>query len=195
MRFRLTYEGQLQAGGGREHKHELRKRFHEQLRHLWSVHPGLRMLGATGDLKYSFPKHAPKVAWLAEHYERFGYAFVPLVLEEQRVYCSIDILMLRPDLPGTLIRSADLDNRVKTILDALRIPSSQSELGKSGAPDASEIPFFCLLEDDKLVSHLAVEADTLLDPIPETKHPENDVRLLITVEIRPYILQTGNMHF
>jgi hypothetical protein len=119
---------------------------------------------------------------------------VPLVREASRVYCSLDILMLRPDVPGTLVRSGDLDNRVKTVVDALRIPSEQ-ELSKSEPPDASELPFFCLLEEDKLISRLAVEADTILDPVPESAHPENDVRLLITVDIKPYVLQSGNMHF
>jgi len=198
MQFRLTYEGKLQASSRTfqraGHKHDLRKRFHEQLKRLWKLHPGLKMLGASGVLKYSFAEYAPMVSWLAEHYERRGYAFVPLVREASRVYCSLDILMLRPDVPGTLVRSGDLDNRVKTVVDALRIPSEQ-ELSKCEPPDASELPFFCLLEEDKLISRLAVEADTILDPVPESAHPENDVRLLITVDIKPYVLQSGNMHF
>src|SRR3990170_447020 len=45
MEFRLTYEGQL-LGASRsntraEHKHEIRKVFHRQLRQLWTISPHL----------------------------------------------------------------------------------------------------------------------------------------------------------
>jgi hypothetical protein len=200
MQFRLTYEGQLYGAnrttGRADHKHELRRHFHEQLRVLWKRHPGLKMLSASGDLKYSFPEFAPMVAWLAERYVRGDYAFVPLVCETSSVYCSLDILLLRPELPGTLIESGDLDNRLKTLVDALRVPCTAAEMGKVGAPSESERPFFCLLEDDKLISRFTVEADTLLSLPPDhADHPENNVRLVITVEIKPYRLQTGNLHF
>jgi hypothetical protein len=170
----------------------LRKQFHLQLARWWNFHPGLQARGATGVLKYQFAGYAPEVSMLAERYERYGYAFVPLVRAELNLHCSIDIMMLRPDIPGTLIEAGDLDNRVKTIIDALRIPTNQTELAGNDVPTADEIPFFCLLEEDKLISRIAVEGDLLLEPLASTPHPEHDTRLVIKVELRPYIFSQYN---
>jgi hypothetical protein len=63
----------------------------------------------------------------------------------------LEILFLRPDLPGSLIRSADLDSRLKTVFDALTIPVEVAQLRKYQAPTTDEDPFYCLLEDDKLI--------------------------------------------
>jgi hypothetical protein len=52
-----------------------------------------------------------------------------------------------------------------------------------------ELPYFyCLLENDRLVSKVTVETDYLLEDLPITEdHPEqdeNDARLVIIVRIR-----------
>jgi hypothetical protein len=51
---------------------------------------------------------------------------------------------------------------------------------------AHETPLYCLLEDDKLISQLKLQTDLLLEPV-ETGKPvdKNDVRLLLTVNLRP----------
>jgi hypothetical protein len=51
-------------------------------------------------------------------------------------------------------------------------------------------PFFCLLEDDRLITKVSVETDSLLEAI---KGDPNDVRVTITVRIRPYQMHVGNM--
>ena len=93
---------------------------------------------------------------LSTQYERNGYKYVPLVTEESHLYCSIKILLLRPDPPGCLIRSGDIDNRLKTIFDSLRMPTSKAELGGHEIATEDEKPFFCLLEDDRLVTNIEV---------------------------------------
>jgi hypothetical protein len=52
---------------------------------------------------------------------RFGIA--PLVCKEPRLVASVEIVMLRPEPEGRIfVRSDDIDNRPKTLLDALNNP-------------------------------------------------------------------------
>jgi hypothetical protein len=107
---------------------------------------------------------------------------------------GINILFLRPESPGRVLKSGDIDNRLKTLFDALRIVHNADELGRYKAPADEEDPFFCLLEDDSLIDHLSVETDRLLQPIGE--HFEvNDARLVITVNIRPTLQTSANIRF
>ena len=87
---------------------------------------------------------------------------------------------MRTDKPGSLIKSGsgDIDNRLKTLFDALRMPKSKDELGRyAGVPGLDEDPFYCLLEDDKFITRLVVETDMLLRPAASS----NDTHLIITV--------------
>jgi hypothetical protein len=72
-------------------------------------------------------------------------------------------LFLRRDIPGSAIGAGDLDNRIKTLIDTLRRPLNANKARGNEMPAEGEDPFYCLLEDDRLVSHLEVETDTLLD--------------------------------
>jgi hypothetical protein len=59
-----------------------------------------------------------------------------------------------------------------------------------------EDPFYCLLEDDKLVSHLEVKTETLLDaPTGDREVDLRRVRLVITVELKPYDVTLFNLSF
>ena len=117
--------------------------------------------------------------------------------EDWSLLCSLRILFLRRDIPGSVITSAgDIDNRIKTIIDALRRPRSGNELvGDDQAPGEAEDPFYCLLEDDKQVHHLEVETDTLLDEITEDDADAAKAKLIITVEIRPFDITYFNLAF
>ncbi|MGB7553918.1 MAG: hypothetical protein WBM04_06070 [Candidatus Korobacteraceae bacterium] len=86
----------------------------------------------------SFNRHG--VDLLLKDWSRNGYTFLPLVTERFCVRCSLDILFLRPEEPGLLINSGDIDARVKTVFDALRMPKNLQEAGGIG-PQDDEIPF------------------------------------------------------
>ena len=219
MRFRLTYEGELRSSqkdpiNGQndklaEHKHSIRKIFHKQLKHLWSSNKFLRehrmypdanvvltpanqgaVWGGEDDSKI------PMSEWVAGHYVENNYRFVPLVREENSLLCSLNILFLRRDIPGSVISAGDLDNRIKTLIDSLRRPRNGRELRGNENPEADENPFFCLLEDDKLVSQLSVETDTLLDPPGGNKdEDQRRVKLFITVDLKPYDVTMFNLSF
>jgi len=90
--------------------------------------------------------HTPLRDGLAERFvSHGGYSWVPLVRGEAALYCSIEILMLRMDLPGGNIRSPDLDNRAKLLIDAMTIPNmsiSHQDLGGLPQKTRSRSTFF-----------------------------------------------------
>lgn len=57
-----------------------------------------------------------------------------------------------------------MDNRLKTLFDALRKPSDQEaqQAKITGLPNGE--PIHCLLQDDSLVTKVSVETDRLLRP-------------------------------
>lgn len=205
MRFRLTYEGPLRATQGEPrngqveprrraaHKHAIRKHFHKQLKELWNTDKFLKETTLPSEPGTpSWADQAPMFEVVANMYCENGYRFVPLVREGLHLLCAIDVLFLRRDIPGSVIEAGDVDNRLKTLIDALRKPRIASELVENEIPASDEDPFYCLLEDDKYVTKLSVETDTLLDP------PNDDgshVRLVITVDIRPYYITMLNLSF
>lgn len=154
MEFRLIYQGLLPAESSgstrREEKHLIRRQFHGQLRQLWSEHPALRQWCSAPVAERGGRTTAD--AW-ADSYARSGFRFLPLITRHLGLACSLDILFLRRDSPGNLIKSGagDIDNRIKVLFDALRMPTEAQELtGES--PSDDENPFYCLLEDDSLIT-------------------------------------------
>jgi hypothetical protein len=206
MDFRLTYEGPLyatqkdptgaQPNKRRDHKHKLRKHFHHQLKRLWEVTSFLKTGKSSGpDLNGVFETVLPvyKKDEIASKYNLYGFNFLPLVTRDLHLLCGLDILFLRPDPPGAVLKSGDSDNRVKTLFDALRMPVA-GERYDTRTPEDDEVPFYCLLEDDMLITKIAVETDQLLELVNGSLS-HNDARLIITVCLRLYELHFGNIAF
>ena len=101
---------------------------------------------------------------------------------------------MRPDYPGGVIESGDIDNRLKTLFDALRIPGPDTNELAGSTPQEGENPLYCLLEDDKLITHVAVDTDTLLKPTGSDWNA-NDARIVITVTIQPVEFRWSNIVF
>ena len=223
MKFRLTYEGELRATQRdptaeqinplASHKHAIRRAFHKQLKYLWATDPFLSRYRIDPDnqnigdepsaaatsmyAKWAPPDDVlqPLVEVVAARHELFGYRFVPLVTRYFNLLCSLHVLFLRHDKPGGTIHAGDIDNRIKTLIDALRLPQNQPELVKDDKqPKEGEDPFFCLLEDDDRVSGFSVETDTLLNP-PDGPDDNRSVKVVVTVEIRPYFATPFNLSF
>ena len=94
---------------------------------------------------------------------------------------ELEVTLLWPQTPGNIITSGgDIDNRLKTLFDALKVPSEPSALPIGTIPQLGEEPFFCLLEDDSLIARVSVETDRLLEPCSDTSM----VRLFIRVKTR-----------
>ena len=77
------------------------------------------------------------------------------------------------------------------------MPAETSQLGSYQNPDDDEDPFYVLLQDDKLISHVSVETDVLLEPTAGLmgNQAKNDARLIIDVTVQPYALTMGNINF
>jgi hypothetical protein len=194
MQFRMTYEGPLKPSGNNNrntaNKHHIRKALHPQLRNVWKLNPNLKSIGEVP----ASPGKEPFLQHLASNYPLQDYRFVPLVTEELRLRCGLDILYLRHGSPGNILQSDDIDNRIKTLFDALKRPTALQDLGPNYIPPGpDENPFFVLLEDDALITKLIVETDLMLEPLIGGIPDETDARLVITVTLRPYVVTIQNM--
>lgn len=193
MEFRLVYQGLLlsetsnrqMASARATHKHEIRKALHPQLKRLWDINPYLSKAktepvpSEVPGRRFGAAKPQNTLTGLVRRFNRFGYNFVPLITQDLGVLCSVDILYLRNGSPGSLLQAGDLDNRLKTLFDGLQVPREANQVGDYAAPSDGEDPFFCLLEDDSLVTRVTVETDTLLAPVTGDA---NDARVIIKVK-------------
>lgn len=181
MQFRLIYQGVLPAASKRQNrcaeKHHIRKAIHKQLSQLWSTQPDLEQ---AKHWVYQGKQHY--IEMVADGYARCGFRFLPLIGRTfGSVACSLDILFLRRDQPGNLIKhGGDIDNRIKVLFDALKMPERCDELDGS-SPDADENPFYCLLEDDRLITDVKITTDRLLTPFSPGEQL-HDVYLVIRVK-------------
>ena len=188
MEFRLTYRGPLASNGKPAEKHAIRKALHLQLHELWRTDNHLRRWLDAGRLENTIgiPDHAPPsmAEKIGGNYNIGPFHFVPLVSSEFGLACSLDILFLRRDEIGNIVtHGGDIDNRIKTLFDALRTPKKWEEANKEN-PSPQELPlFFTLLEDDSLITDFRVEADRLLEPRAMLEPPDY-VMLLIRAKTK-----------
>lgn len=208
VKFTLTYDGPLPASANKaknQEKWEIRKSLHPQFVDLWSSHPALQSIDdnrhfpKTGGTTLKQVHHlhpgpilpterliqgAPReILDLCEPLNKRGPGnhsawFRPLVRESYALHCGLKITFLRKEPPGKIYQGGDIDGRIKTLLDALAMPQHVEQVLESN----NEItPMYCLLEDDSLVSGLAVESERLLT---DKDHPADFVRLIIEVDVR-----------
>ena len=104
--------------------------------------------------------------------------FASVVNSRNDLVAELDIVLLRPEEPGKVItQGGDIDNRLKTLLDALSIPQA-NQIPPEDKPRDDEDPFHCLFEDDNLITGIRITADRLLAS-SETK----EVVVLICVDV------------
>jgi len=155
--FVLHYRGKLRPNGRSDHKHDLRKHFHVQLKNYI-------MQDARRSLIQPF-------------FDRISVAhgsfrFVPLISDDILMAASLRISMLRPGSPGDIItHGGDIDNRLKTLFDSLKIPEPNA-LPAGSTPSTDEDPFFCLVKDDSLITSVSVSTYELLEPSTDSLEVE-----------------------
>lgn len=211
MRFRLVYRGPLPASGNSSKKpkaaQEIRDQLHPQMEYLWRTHTALKRLRQTAviprhplqtmlttrahplmddrDLAF-FPVRTDEID-LCGPIDENGRSYIPLVRKSLDLNCQLNILFLRHEDPGSLVlQGGDLDNRIKTLFDALRKP--EPDVADKFPP--SHNPMYCLLESDTLISGFDVDTDRLLTP---SQGEMNDVHLIIEVIVRVLKIGVWNM--
>lgn len=212
MKFTLTYDGELPSATSRSprvrEKWEIRKVIHPQLAELWENSEELRRLavrqvplGQGGFFPVEThhseaPVPPPGFAvekrdgylHLCEPLNVKGRLFLPLVRSSLALGCALDILFLRKEEPGKIItQGGDIDNRIKTLFDALRMPTPDDFNGTEGDLPAT---LYCLLESDSLINDVAIRTDRLLSrPGAST----SEVRLVIEVKVKVMQVRAYNM--
>jgi hypothetical protein len=159
MQFRLLYEGPIASRRYSDpaDKHRIRMCLHPQLKALWRYKP---LSDITHQLRES--GQPGEVAILERSND---VLFAPLVTQRNHLACQLSITFLRQQAPGQLLgEGGDIDNRLKTLLDALRMPSQVEAQQAKIDTRADNDPIHCLLQDDALVTKVSVETDRLLRP-------------------------------
>jgi hypothetical protein len=183
MLFRLIIEAPIPPRKTTlEGVHSIRRHLHPQLKRLWEHEP----LASRKRWLRLKPESGNEVAVLEE---KEGRRYAPLVSQKNALHCSMHVLFLRTEAPGGLIEQrGDIDNRLKTLFDALRVPSA-GELRKIAAKiGADDDPTYCLLQNDALITELKVESDRLL-----TTDKPNETRVIITVKLLASTVTMANL--
>lgn len=208
MKFTLIYDGDLPSTGNHPKPSfvsRIRDGFHDQLFDLWDSHIILRQLQRTArthlpvtgrpipngavvpytpsklpDYNGPIPPLKPgQTDFCAPIQVPNSATYLPLIRQSLNLACALDILFLRHEDPGALVfQGGDIDGRIKTLFDALRMPSEDEERA-GGVPTAD--PLYCLLESDTLISDLSVKTGRLLGDRAKKPHT---VRLTIDVTVK-----------
>jgi hypothetical protein len=209
MRFYLAYSGPLSGSGNKpkpDEVRDIRDQFHSQLTFLWQTHAALKRLRWTarvvqrpydyipGMVDSPFGREDEPPVEIPDGYvdlcspiQRGGKQYRPLVRKSLDLTCCLKIIFLRQEDPGSLVlQGGDLDNRIKTLFDAFRLPDENVE---KRYPQAQELTC-CLLENDTLISGFSVSTGRLL--IPESDRP-NEVRLIIEADVRVLLAGAWNV--
>jgi len=195
MKFTLTYEGELRPNDDYKRKWSIRRHLAPQLEELWRISPVLqnvlrnRHIPAGGymnidvhhtlqDIPPALPPKIPNPAIdLCADVSVGSRPFFPLVRDSFALRCGLKIIFLRKEDPGKIYQGGDLDNRLKTLFDALSVPDGQ-QIDKTDM-DMSRI--YCLMENDRLISSLSVDTHRLLAVRNVSQHYVN---LIIEVDVK-----------
>lgn len=171
MEFTLFYRGPLKQNAKPKEKQLLRAAFQEQLKLLWNEEPLRHRRNVLGE------RDEMSVIKTIE-----SQKFSAIVSSRLFLVADLRIIMLRPEPLGAIItKGGDIDNRLKTLFDALSIPDANQLQSAPVEPSAlDDGVFHCVLEDDKLVSGVSVETDRLLLPV----NVQTEVELIIRVKTR-----------
>jgi hypothetical protein len=199
VKFNLVYDGPLHSQGADrifDKKWKILQYLHPQLAELRSVHPGLKQRArfmpeaeyfwtATHHLDPGVPNEQlhQSSAWngdLQAPIEIGGIKFLPLIRESLALACSLRILFMRKEPAGRIPQGGDLYNRIRELIDALKVPKGEADKVGSVYPKPIE-PIQCLLEDDASITRLSVES-TRLANAPGME--DNSVRMVVEVDAR-----------
>lgn len=174
MQITLKYRGivpSAQSGGGNkktEHISKMRLCFHEQLKKLWGQ-PPFQVLKDW--LETGFEASAPDFTQTVS-----TVRYLPFFDEKRigiAVGLKITLLSGEPNNAPQLISKGDLDNRIKSIIDALQPPQSNSQ-----SDDEVKLnDIYCLMGDDEAVKEIKATTRPFL---ASQSHNDNFVIIEVT---------------
>jgi hypothetical protein len=206
----MVYQGHLSASANKSKTKEvfdIRRKLSPQLEMLWSTNPALKVLeevgwardpNARGVGQYMTPQGEPpprvqNLTFPGMWVPLFGpmpvgsSEYRPLVRKSLYLACDLEILFLRQEDPGNLVtQGGDIDGRIKTLLDALRMPDVQEQQAAGAAQENLHV----LMESDSLVTGLSIETERLL--LPQTTYA-NEVHLVIEAKVKVLQVIKQNM--
>lgn len=176
MKFKLLYFGEIFTNPKKRSQHiaDIRMQFHPQFKKLLEHHPWDNLT------QYMMP-NAQKSPISTKHIG--GIDWNPIITPNLNLLAEIEIQLFHPEIVG--VAHSDVDNRVKTILDGLRCPQNEHEIGENTPRNIG--PIYTLLDDDHLVTKLSVNTSHLLSDAIFKKPKENGndtVFMLIDVNVR-----------
>ncbi|MCL2439175.1 MAG: hypothetical protein FWD15_01540 [Alphaproteobacteria bacterium] len=166
MKFKLIYSGELKINPKKRSKHinEIRKVLSPQLKRLTEITP-------YSIIKEKLMKNERGVRCIG------GVKYFPIITPELNLLAELDIQILHPELLET--PRADIDNRLKTLMDALKRPQSSHEV----CDDNKGKMMYTLLDDDHMVKGLSINTTHLLSSdYKDGTHPD-DYKLLVIITV------------
>lgn len=164
MPLMLRYTGPLPTGNAESSKaikNRIRRYLHPQLLNF-----------AKGDYHFNYlatPGNQPPLA---------GVRFAPLAIEGVSAEVRIEILRREP--PGQIITNGgDLDGRLKTLFDGLRLPKDAGET-HGFTPEWGDY-CICLLQDDAQIRKVIIDTREWLEPAADASK-KTDVEIRMDVD-------------
>jgi hypothetical protein len=176
MEFTLFYTGIIKSGNSADitNKNDIRVKIHEQLTTLRN-HPPLNSRKDLFD-KNAYPDFHTNVK---------GFDYFSLVSGKWNMYVELSLNVL---IPHNSLSFGDIDNKLKTLFDALRPPRNENEIPKSWIPNSTQKPLLCLLEDDELIYKVNIDTDYLLDT---TLTKPGEIMVIMYVKVKGNSGQIG----
>ena len=171
MKFKLVYVGEVKINPKRRSQHlqDIRDVLSPQLKRLSEISP-------YNEIKAKLEKKGKAIKTVG------GVKFFPLITPDLNLLAELDIQILHPELLGT--PRADIDNRMKTLLDALKRPQSEHEIAEH--MNRNDV-CYTLLDDDHLVTKMTINTSHLLyreNDFPPKKDHDYELLIIITVNIK-----------
>jgi len=184
MEFCLFYQGKLKSRDGAAGKHMIRAALDAQVRSICNS----KICCHIFEPDWQNTRQASELPMFVE---RNGKRFWFLISERLAITANLNITILVPHEVARIVNNGgDIDNRIKTLFDALRVPAADSEIPANDSFDYAHGGMYCLLEDDKLINRISIRS------YQDHGSSEDDhVRCLIEVETRIIQATWRNLNF
>ena len=184
MEFCLYYQGKLRSRDTASGKHRIREQLHHQIRSLCNSPQFSEIFNPTGYA--ALVKHDHEM-FVQRGDKRFWF----LISETLATVVNLNLTILVPHEVGRIVQNGgDIDNRIKTLFDALRAPATDSEVPSNDSFDYQPGGMYCLLQDDKLINRVSIRSYQDHSPLED-----DSVRCLIEVETKITRALVGNLGF